>query len=164
MAEATFAAGCFWGIEAAFAELDGVTATSVGYTGGQAENPTYEQVCSGMTGHAEAVRVDYDPDKVSYDDLLALFWETHDPTTLNRQGPDVGSQYRSAIFVHDAEQEAAAREMKRRLDEAGHFGRPIVTEISPAAAYWLAEDYHQKYDQKRHQSGGDFLARLLGRG
>ncbi len=164
MAEATFAAGCFWGVESAFAALDGVAATSVGYTGGQTENPTYEQVCTGTTGHAEAVRVDYDPDKVTFDDLLALFWEIHDPTTPNRQGPDVGSQYRSAIFTHDAEQAAAARESKRRLDEAGHFGRPIVTEITPAGAYWPAEDYHQKYEQKRHQTGADFLARLLGRG
>ena len=143
---ATFAAGCFWGVEAAFAEIDGVRETAVGYTGGRTENPTYKQVCSDGTGHAEAVEVTFDPAEVSYEQLLEAFWEMHDPTTLNRQGPDQGSQYRSAIFFHTPEQERAALESKTRA--AGKFRRPIVTEIMPASEFYRAEEYHQKYFQK----------------
>ena len=149
MNKATFAAGCFWGVEAEFGRVDGVTATRVGYTGGTLENPTYRDVCSDRTGHAEAVEVTYDPDRVSYDDLLNVFWENHDPTQLNRQGPDYGSQYRSAIFYHDPEQEAAARASKERLERSGKFRRPIVTEIVPATTFYQAEDYHQQYLEKR---------------
>ncbi|HZS89116.1 MAG TPA: peptide-methionine (S)-S-oxide reductase MsrA [Chloroflexota bacterium] len=149
MNKATFAAGCFWGVEAEFRRVDGVTATRVGYTGGTLENPTYRDVCSDRTGHAEAVEVTYDPDRVSYDDLLNVFWENHDPTQLNRQGPDYGSQYRSAIFYHDPEQEAAARASKERLERSGKFRRPIVTEIVPATTFYQAEDYHQQYLEKR---------------
>ncbi|MDH3919206.1 MAG: peptide-methionine (S)-S-oxide reductase MsrA [Rhodospirillales bacterium] len=147
--KATFAAGCFWGIEAAFRRVDGVVSTAVGYSGGEFESPTYEDVCSGQTGHAEAVQLEFDPAKVSYDQLLELFWEIHDPTTLNRQGPDIGSQYRSAIFFHGPGQEAAARASKERQVAAGRFGNPIVTEIIPAATFWRAEDYHQQYFEKR---------------
>ncbi len=146
---AIFAAGCFWGVEAAFRNVDGVLATRVGYTGGHAENPTYKQVCGGRTGHAEAVEVTFDPDKVTYRDLLNVFWEEHDPTTLNRQGPDVGEQYRSAIFYDSLEQKAAAEESKQELEKSGHFNRPIVTEITPATTFWEAEDYHQRYLEKR---------------
>jgi peptide-methionine (S)-S-oxide reductase len=147
--KATFAAGCFWGIEAAFRRVDGVVSTAVGYVGGSLEKPTYEDVCSGRTGHAEAVQLEFDPAKVSYDQLLELFWEIHDPTTLNRQGPDIGSQYRSAIFFHGPEQEAAVRASKERQVAAGRFRNPIVTEIVPAATFWRAEDYHQQYFEKR---------------
>lgn len=147
MAKATFGAGCFWGVEAAFRKLDGVTDTAVGYTGGDFSNPTYEDVCSGRTGHAEAVQVDYDPDRVSYDELLDFFWQIHDPTTMNRQGPDVGAQYRSAIFVHTLEQEAAAKASKARAQDRS--AKPIVTEITPAGEFWMAEDYHQQYFAKR---------------
>jgi peptide-methionine (S)-S-oxide reductase len=146
---AIFAAGCFWGVEAAFRDVEGVVSTSVGYTGGHTEHPTYREVCSGRTGHAEAVEVVFDPSRVSYAQLLNVFWETHDPTTLNRQGPDVGEQYRSAIFFLTPEQEAAARESKRALDESGRFKKPIVTEITPASPYYVAEDYHQQYFEKR---------------
>ena len=149
MAIATFAAGCFWGVEAAFRQVPGVTATRVGYTGGTTTNPTYKQVCTDRTGHAEAVEVSYDPARVSYDDLLRVFWETHDPTQRNRQGPDIGTQYRSAIFYHDAEQEAAARASKERLERSGVHKRPIVTEIVPAQTFYQAEDYHQQYLEKR---------------
>lgn len=149
MAKATFAAGCFWGVEAAFRKVDGVTETAVGYIGGKFDNPSYEDVCRDRTGHAEAVQVNYDPERVSYEDLLTLFWRIHDPTTLNRQGPDVGRQYRSAIYVHDAEQDAAARASKQRLEAAGQFAQPIVTEIVPASTFWMAEDYHQQYLEKR---------------
>ena len=144
--KATFAAGCFWGVEAAFAEIDGVVETAVGYTGGHTENPTYKQVCGGDTRHAEAVEVTFDPAQVSYDHLLDAFWEMHDPTTLNRQGPDVGSQYRSAIFFHTAEQEQAA--LASKTQAAGKFSKPIVTEITPASEFYRAEEYHQKYFQK----------------
>ena len=147
MAKATFAAGCFWGVEAGFREVEGVTATAVGYTGGHVENPTYKQVCYTNTGHAEAVEVEFDPEKISYDDLLEAFWQSHDPTQLNRQGPDVGTQYRSAIFVHSPEQEAAARASKERAQS--RFERPIVTEIVPAAPFYRAEEYHQRYLEKR---------------
>lgn len=146
MEQATFAAGCFWGVEAAFREVDGVVETAVGYTGGEADNPTYEQVCTSKTGHAEAVRVEYDPAKVSYEQLLDLFWEMHDPTSLNRQGWDVGSQYRSAIFYHTEEQRQAAEQSKLRLEGKG---RKIVTEIVPADHFWPAEEYHQRYVEKR---------------
>ncbi len=148
-AKATFAAGCFWGVEAAFRQIPGVISTAVGYMGGRTENPTYREVCSHTTGHAEAVEVTYDPAKVSYDDLLNVFWENHDPTQLNRQGPDIGDQYRSAIFFHDAEQEQAARASKARLEQAGRYRRPIVTQIVPAETFWMAEDYHQQYLEKR---------------
>ncbi len=153
MEKATFAAGCFWGVEAAFREVEGVTSTQVGYAGGSLEDPTYEQVCSGTTGHAEAVQVEYDPSRVSYDGLLSLFWDIHDPTTLNRQGPDVGTQYRSAIFFHDAEQETAARASKEKLQNSGRFKGEIVTEITPASTFHRAEEYHQQYLEKRRRAG-----------
>jgi peptide-methionine (S)-S-oxide reductase len=149
MAKATFAAGCFWGVEAAFRALDGVTATRVGYTGGAVERPSYEDVCGGDTGHAEAVEVMFDPARVSYEELLDVFWKSHDPTTLNRQGPDIGSQYRSAIFVHSAEQRAAAEASKARLQESGTLRRPVATEILEAQPFFEAEDYHQQYLEKR---------------
>ena len=149
MKKATFGAGCFWGVEAAFRQVEGVLATSAGYIGGSLENPTYKDVCSGKTGHAEAVEVEYDPSKVSYDELLNLFWKIHDPTTLNRQGPDFGSQYRSAIFYHDSEQESAAATSKEKLQNSGHYRDPIVTEITPAPEYYPAEDYHQQYMEKQ---------------
>lgn len=149
MEKATFAAGCFWGVEAAFRQVKGVVSTTVGYTGGNHKNPTYEDVCSDKTGHAEAVQVEYDPSKVSYEDLLKIFWENHDPTTLNRQGPDVGSQYRSAIFYHTPQQKAAAAASKEQLEKRGVFKRLIVTQILPAADFYRAEDYHQQYLEKR---------------
>lgn len=149
MATATFAAGCFWGVEESFSRLDGVRSTEVGYTGGATANPTYEQVCSHATGHAEAVRVEYDPAVIGYDELLLAFFGMHDPTQLNRQGPDVGSQYRSAVFFHTPEQEAAARETVRRLEAERRFKRPVVTEIVPAGEFWRAEDYHQGYCKRR---------------
>jgi peptide-methionine (S)-S-oxide reductase len=158
---AIFAAGCFWGVEAEFRRLDGVTATRVGYTGGRTEHPTYRQVCGRRTGHAEAVEVTFDPERVTYDELLARFWATHDPTTRNRQGVDVGSQYRSAIFFASPEQEAAATRSRdaeqARLEEDGGRGllgrrRRVVTEIAPAATFWAAEDYHQRYLEKRGQA------------
>jgi peptide-methionine (S)-S-oxide reductase len=152
MEKATFAAGCFWGVEAAFRVVPGVTATTVGYSGGSFPNPTYHDVCTGRTGHAEAVQVEYDPARVSYQDLLRVFWENHDPTTPNRQGPDVGTQYRSAIFFHSAEQQAAAVASKQQLERSGRFKRPIVTEITPASAFYRAEEYHQQYLEKRGQA------------
>ncbi|MEK6321426.1 MAG: peptide-methionine (S)-S-oxide reductase MsrA [Acidobacteriota bacterium] len=145
----TFGAGCFWGVEAAFRELEGVASTRVGYIGGGFDNPTYTDVCSGRTGHAEGVEVTYDPAQVSYDQLLSVFWEVHDPTTLNRQGPDVGAQYRSVIFFHNSEQEAAARASKDNLERSGKHSREIVTEITQASRFWEAEDYHQQYFEKR---------------
>ncbi len=149
MAKATFGAGCFWGVEEEFRKVPGVLATAVGYAGGTTQSPTYQDVCSDATGHAEVVEVEYDPAKVSYDDLLEVFWSNHNPTQLNRQGPDVGTQYRSAIFFHSPEQEAAARASKARLEKSGRFSRPIVTEIAPAAPFWRAEEYHQRYFEKR---------------
>ena len=151
-AKATFAAGCFWGVEADFRMVEGVTATRVGYIGGHQDEPTYRDVCSHKTGHAEAVEVTYDTDRVSYDDLLAVFWEGHDPTQMNRQGPDVGDQYRSGIYFHDDTQREAATASQRRLELAGKYRKPIVTEILPAATFWEAEDYHQQYLEKRGQA------------
>jgi peptide-methionine (S)-S-oxide reductase len=153
---ATFAAGCFWGVQAALDEVKGVISTTVGYSGGHTEKPTYKDVCSDTTGHAEAVQVVFDPAVVTYEQLLDAFWAMHDPTALNRQGPDEGSQYRSAIFFHSPEQEAAARASKQRLDESGKLARPIVTEIVPAARFWPAEEYHQKYFA-RHGGGSCHL-------
>lgn len=146
--KATFAAGCFWGVEEAFRKTPGVVSTAVGYTGGRTDNPSYQLVCAGNTGHAEAVLVEFDPGKVSFPDLLALFWAVHDPTTPNRQGPDVGTQYRSAVFFHDSAQEAAVR---ASIGEQGgkRSGRPIVTEVAPASAFHMAEDYHQQYIDKQ---------------
>jgi peptide-methionine (S)-S-oxide reductase len=152
MEKATFAAGCFWGVEAVFRQVPGVTGTRVGYSGGTVADPTYELVCTGTTGHAEALEVTFDPERVSYDELLDLFWSKHNPTTRNRQGPDVGSQYRSAIFFHSPEQEAAARASRDRLEAAGTFKNPIVTEIASASPFYEAEDYHQRYLEKRGRS------------
>ena len=149
MAKATLAAGCFWGVEATFHALPGVTATRVGYTGGNFANPTYKDVCTDGTGHAEAVEVDFDPAKISYEKLLDVFWENHDPTQLNRQGPDWGTQYRSAIFFHSPEQEAAAKASKQELENSGRYSKPIVTQIVPATTFYEAEDYHQQYLEKR---------------
>lgn len=147
--KATFGAGCFWGVEAAFRQIPGVVATSVGYEGGTTDNPSYRDVCSHTTGHAEVVEVDYDPARVSYDDLLAVFWDEHDPTQLNRQGPDVGDQYRSVVFYHTPEQQAAATASRDRLAQSGKYRRPIVTVIEPAETFYRAEDYHQQYLEKR---------------
>jgi len=149
MAKAIFAAGCFWGVEATFRQLPGVVSTRVGYTGGALSNPTYEDVCTDRTGHAEAVEVEYDPSKLSYEKLLDVFWENHDPTQLNRQGPDRGTQYRSAIFFTSPEQEAAAKASKERLEKSGRYRKPIVTQIVPAPTFYEAEDYHQQYLEKR---------------
>lgn len=149
MEKATFGAGCFWGVEAAFRQVKGVTSTAVGYMGGNLQNPTYQDVCTDRTGHAEVVQVEFDPAQVSYRDLLGVFWENHDPTTLNRQGPDYGSQYRSAIFYHTLEQEAEAKASFDALSKSGRYKRPIVTEIAPAPQFWRAEDYHQQYLEKR---------------
>ncbi len=147
--KATFGAGCFWGVEATFRLLKGVTSTAVGYSGGTLENPTYEDVCSDKTGHAEVVQVEYDPSQVSYEELLDAFWGCHDPTTPNRQGPDVGTQYRSVIFYHTPEQKAAAVASKEKLQKSGKYQRPIVTEITSGAPFWRAEEYHQRYLEKR---------------
>lgn len=149
MEKATFAAGCFWGVEETFRSIPGVIETTVGYTGGTRANPTYPDVSTGKTGHAESVLVTFDPKKVSYDHLLEIFWEIHDPTTVNRQGPDLGHQYRSAIFFHTPDQEKAARMSKDRHDRSGQFDGPIVTEILPAVTFYPAEDYHQEYLTKR---------------
>jgi peptide-methionine (S)-S-oxide reductase len=146
---ATFGAGCFWGVEAAFRQIKGVKATAAGFMGGHTERPSYEDVCYRDTGHAEVVSVEFDPERVSYETLLNVFWENHDPTTLNRQGPDIGEQYRSAIYYHSPEQQAAAEASKQRLTDEGRFRRPIVTEITPAATFWKAEEYHQQYLEKR---------------
>lgn len=146
---ATFAAGCFWGVEATFRKTDGVVETMTGYTGGTKTNPTYRQVCSGNTGHAEAVQVKYDPKIISYERLLDVFWNSHNPTQLNRQGPDIGYQYRSAIFFHNAAQEQAAKDSKENLERTGRFNRPIATQIVPAETFYPAEEYHQQYYKKR---------------
>lgn len=149
MDKATFGAGCFWGVEKTFRDASGVTDTAVGYLGGTVENPTYEEVCTGRSGHAEVVQLEFDPAKISYRDLLKIFWSNHDPTTMNRQGPDTGSQYRSAIFFHTPEQKAIAEESKRAADAGGRFRDPVVTEITPASTFYRAEDYHQRYLEKR---------------
>lgn len=146
--KATFGAGCFWGVESAFREVKGVTDAAVGYMGGTTENPTYKEVCTKRTGHAEVVQVDYDPEQVCYEELLNVFWNTHDPTTPDRQGPDVGSQYRSVIFFHTPEQERIATESREKLQASGRYQRRIVTEIVPASTFWRAEDYHQRYLEK----------------
>ncbi|HTO87337.1 MAG TPA: peptide-methionine (S)-S-oxide reductase MsrA [Thermoanaerobaculia bacterium] len=147
--KATFGAGCFWGVEAAFRQVPGVVDAAVGYAGGTMANPTYRDVCTDETGHAEVVEVTYDPARVSYEQLLDVFWENHDPTQLNRQGPDVGTQYRSAIFFHTPAQREAATASKERLEKSGRYRRPIVTEITPAPTFYRAEEYHQKYLEKR---------------
>lgn len=149
MEKATFGAGCFWGVEEAFRQVPGVSETAVGYLGGKIDSPTYEDVCTDETGHAEVVEVTFDPSKVSYEQLLKLFWGLHDPTTLNRQGPDIGSQYRSGVYYHNPQQQEQANALKSKLDASGHFKRPIVTEIEPAKTFWRAEEYHQKYFHKR---------------
>ena len=149
MATAMFGAGCFWGVEAAFRQVQGVTATAVGYAGGKVEHPTYEEVCSDTTGHAEVVQVQYDPSRVSYEKLLKVFWTNHDPTQVDRQGPDIGRQYRSVIFYYDPAQEKAAMESKEELEKSGEYNRAIATSIEPAPTFWKAEDYHQQYLEKR---------------
>ncbi len=149
---ATFANGCFWCTEAIFEQLDGVISATSGYTGGQTENPTYKEVCSGETGHAECLQIEYDPTKISFDELLEVFWETHDPTTLNRQGADEGTQYRSGIFYHTPEQKEKAEKYKAELDKSGAFDRPIVTEITPFKKFYPAEDYHQQYFENNENS------------
>ena len=146
--KATFGAGCFWHVEDLLNKTKGVKSTTVGYIGGQLQNPTYEEVCTDKTGHAEAVEVEYDPDEISFKDLLNVFWTNHNPTTLNRQGPDVGIQYRSAIFYHDKTQKEIAEKSKQELDQTGKFDNPIVTEIVPAPIFYKAEEYHQKYFKK----------------
>ncbi|MGI5819129.1 MAG: peptide-methionine (S)-S-oxide reductase MsrA [Armatimonadota bacterium] len=153
---ATFGAGCFWGVEERFRNIVGVTDTEVGYAGGHTENPTYEQVCSHGTGHAEVVQVQFDPEQVSYEDLLREFFEMHDPTQVNRQGPDVGDQYRSVIFYHTDDQRQAAEAMKAELEASGKYARPIATQIEPAPTFWPAEDYHQEYFAKRGGGGCHF--------
>jgi peptide-methionine (S)-S-oxide reductase len=149
MEKAIFAAGCFWGVEEEFRNTPGVVTTTVGYTGGQLANPTYERVCGGNTGHAEAVEVEFDPEKVSFAQLLNIFWSSHDPTTVNRQGPDIGEQYRSAIFYLNPQQNEAAQASKDQLEKSGKFAKPIATQIVPASQFYRAEDYHQQYLAKR---------------
>ena len=149
MEKATFGAGCFWGVEVRFRELDGVGDAAVGYMGGEVESPTYEQVCTDTTGHAEVVEVVFDPEQISYEQLVREFFSLHDPTQVNRQGPDVGHQYRSVVFVHDDEQQRIAERVKRDLDDSGRFSRPIATVIEPAATFWRAEEYHQQYLARR---------------
>ncbi len=149
MEKTTFGAGCFWGVEAAFRKQKGVKTTAAGYMGGKMESPTYEDVCTDKTGHAEVVQVEFDPAEVSYDQLLNIFWKSHNPTQLNRQGPDVGTQYRSAIFYHTEAQKEAAETSKAALNSSGKYKAPVVTEISPARAFYKAEDYHQQYLEKR---------------
>jgi len=146
--KATFGAGCFWHVEDLLRKTKGVKSTQVGYIGGKLTHPTYEEVCTDTTGHAEAVQVEYDPNEISYDELLKVFWSNHDPTSLNRQGPDIGNQYRSAIFFHDKEQEKIAQKSKEELEKSGRFQKRIVTEIVPAPEFYKAEEYHQKYFQK----------------
>lgn len=149
MEKVLFGAGCFWGVEAAFRAVSGVVATAVGYAGGHVAHPTYQQVCSGTTGHAEVVEVVYDPEVVRFEDLLAVFWDCHDPTQVNRQGPDIGEQYRSVIFCFTPKQEQAARASKEALEASGRFSRPVATEITGATTFWRAEEYHQRYLEKR---------------
>lgn len=146
--KATFAAGCFWGVESAFRQISGVVDTQVGYTGGQTASPTYKEVCTDTTGHAEAIEITFDPSRVSYRKLVELFFKMHDPTQMNRQGPDVGTQYRSAIFYHSPEQKAAAETSKAALDKSGKYKKPVATQILPAAPFYRAEEYHQRYFEK----------------
>ena len=150
--KATFGAGCFWGVEATFRQIKGVTNATAGYAGGTKDNPTYEDVCTDETGHAEVVEVEFDPSQVSYDQLLDVFWSNHNPTTLNRQGPDVGTQYRSVIFYHSPEQKSAAETSKETINKSGRFRQPVVTQIEPAQRFWRAEEYHQRYLEKRGQT------------
>src|SRR5438105_13925160 len=150
--KATFGAGCFWGVEETFRNLNGVLSTAVGYAGGTKDNPTYGDVCTDKTGHAEVVEVEFDPSQITYEQLLDVFWSNHNPTTLNRQGPDAGTQYRSVIFYHSPEQKAAAEKSKQKLAQSGKFSRPIVTQIEPAPPFWHAEEYHQRYLDTRRQS------------
>lgn len=150
---ATLGAGCFWCVEAVFQDLKGVQSVKSGYTGGKISNPTYKEVCSGLTGHAEVAQIVYDPSVISFDELLEVFWQTHDPTTLNRQGADVGTQYRSAVFYHNEEQKKLAEEYKKKLNEANAFPSPIVTEISPLGEFYVAEDYHQNYYNENGEQG-----------
>ena len=150
--KATFGAGCFWGVEETFKKLRGVKSTAVGYAGGTKENPTYEDVCTDKTGHAEVVEVEFDPSQVKYEDLLDVFWSNHNPTTLNRQGPDVGTQYRSVIFYHSPDQKAAAESSKEKIDKSGRFRRSVVTQVEAAPRFWRAEEYHQRYLEKRGQA------------
>jgi peptide-methionine (S)-S-oxide reductase len=152
--KATFGAGCFWGVEMSFRRLDGVTDAAVGYAGGHTEDPTYHDVCGHGTGHAEVVEIEYDPAIITYEELLNAFFEMHDPTQVNRQGPDIGDQYRSVIFFHSPEQQAAAAKAKAELDASGRFPRPVATLIEPAATFWRAEEYHQRYIEKRGGQGG----------
>ncbi|MHA1105592.1 MAG: peptide-methionine (S)-S-oxide reductase MsrA [Promethearchaeota archaeon] len=152
MKKATFGAGCFWGVETRFGNVNGVIDTVVGYTGGTTENPSYKEVCTNKTGHAEVVQVTFDPSIVSYEELLEIFWTIHDPTTLNRQGWDIGTQYRSAVFYHDKEQKLATIALKEKLDKSGKYLEPIVTEIVPISKFTRAEEYHQKYDEKNKRS------------
>ena len=147
--KATFGAGCFWHVEDIFSKTNGILSTKAGYIGGQLPNPTYEEVCTDKTGHAEAVQVEYDPDEISFEELLDVFWKNHNPTTLNRQGPDVGIQYRSAIFFHDEKQKDVAEKSKQTLDSSGVFNNPIITQIVPAPIFYAAEEYHQKYFKKQ---------------
>ncbi len=150
--KATFGAGCFWGVEETFRDLKGVFSTAVGYAGGTKDNPTYEDICTDETGHAEVVEVEFDPAQITYEELLEVFWSNHNPTTLNRQGPDVGTQYRSVIFYHSPDQKSVAESSRKKIDVSGRFRRPVVTQIEPAPKFWRAEDYHQRYLQKRGQS------------
>lgn len=147
--KATFGAGCFWGVELRFRELDGVVDAAVGYMGGTVEQPTYEQVCTDQTGHAEVVEVEFDPDRIDYETLVREFFALHDPTQINRQGPDVGRQYRSVVFVHNDDQRAVAEAVRVELDKSGRFSHPIATAVEPAATFWRAEDYHQQYLARR---------------
>lgn len=151
MERATFGMGCFWGPEEIFRKVDGVTSTSVGFMGGSLENPTYEEVCTGRTGHVEVVEVEFDPSRIAYEELLEIFWARHDPTTRNRQGPDIGTQYRSVLFFHSPEQEAAARASKEKLERSSRYRSEIVTEIVPASSYYPADEYHQRYLEKRRE-------------
>lgn len=158
MAKAMFAAGCFWGVEETFRKVIGVTDVAVGYSGGSSPDPDYQKVCAGGTGHAEVVLVEFDPRKVDYDELLEVFWECHDPTQVNRQGADIGSQYRSAIFTFDSDQDAVARESKHGHDASGRYARPIATEIQQAGPFWRAEEFHQRYLAKRQAAMADHTA------
>lgn len=150
--KATFGAGCFWGVEEIFRNLKGVLSTAAGYAGGKKENPSYEDVCTDKTGHAEVVEVEFDPSQITYEELVDVFWSKHNPTTLNRQGPDVGTQYRSVIFYHSPEQKSAAETSRKKIDASGRFRQAVVTQIEPAPKFWRAEEYHQRYLEKRGQS------------